>query len=152
MQTLINERGVSILTLLCIATALLLSTLGAEFSDVGSAHSPVFFPRIILTGWIALCVLALLQNLSVSDGGKGIDNLWRLVVMVVAVVVYTNLVTKLGFFLTSAGFALICLPMFGIRKPVILIIYAVAVPGTLVALFNHTLGMPLPTSPFSYLF
>jgi len=33
-----------------------------------------------------------------------------------------------------------------------IVLFAVLVPGALVFLFNHTLGMPLPTSRFTYLF
>ncbi|GIT89612.1 hypothetical protein JANAI62_09030 [Jannaschia pagri] len=140
------------LGVLAIGCALYLSTLGQTFSDVGSAHSPMFFPRIVLSLWIGLAGLALVQSLRTTDGQSRPHSLLRLAILVLAVVIYSNLITTYGFFLCSVGLALVVLPIFGIRHPAIVGVYALAVPGSLVALFNHGLGMPLPTSPFTYLF
>jgi hypothetical protein len=154
MSRFLNERVLVLLALLLVAAALYASSFAQTFSDVGSAHSPVFFPRIVLVLWMGLAVIALAQVLMQGYEAQPIHGIWRLavLVLVLATVVYTNLVTKYGFFLTSAGFAVVCLGVFGLRNPLVVLAYAVAVPGALVLLFNHSLGMPLPTSPFTYYF
>ncbi|CUJ00984.1 tripartite tricarboxylate transporter TctB family protein [Cognatishimia activa] len=152
MSRHLNERVFVLLALLLSAVALYRSSLTLSFSDVGSAHSPVFFPQIILVLWIGLTVIALGQTLMQSVKAQPIDGVFRLIILVAASIAYTNLLTMYGFFLTSALFTLICLPVFGMRHPAILTGYAIAVPGALVLLFNHVLGMPLPTSPFTHYF
>ncbi|MEE2944241.1 MAG: tripartite tricarboxylate transporter TctB family protein [Pseudomonadota bacterium] len=152
MSRHLNERVFVLLALLLSAVALYRSSLTLSFSDVGSAHSPVFFPQIILVLWMGLTVIALGQTLMQSVKAQPIDGVFRLIILVAASIAYTNLLTMYGFFLTSALFTLICLPVFGMRHPAILTGYAIAVPGALVLLFNHVLGMPLPTSPFTHYF
>lgn len=152
MSRHLNERVFVLLALLLSAVALYRSSLTLSFSDVGSAHSPVFFPQIILVLWMVLTVIALGQTLMQSVKAQPIDGVFRLIILVAASIAYTNLLTMYGFFLTSAVFTLICLPVFGMRHPAILTGYAIAVPGALVLLFNHVLGMPLPTSPFTHYF
>ena len=152
MSRVLNEQVFVLLALLLTALALYASSFAQTFSDVGSAHSPVFFPRIILLIWIGLAAIALGQAVMEGTTARPIAGLARLGVLAAACIVYTNILTAYGFFLTSAAFALICLPVFGVRHPVIILLYAVAVPGALVALFNHVLGMPLPTSPFTHIF
>ena len=87
-----------------------------------------------------------------EDDRLSTRGLWRVAVLVAASVVYTNVLTTYGFFLSSVGFVVICLPVFGVRHPVAIVAFALAVPAALVALFNHVLAMPLPTSPFTYYF
>ena len=152
MAQVINERVLVLLVLLLVAVALYASSFTQTFSDVGNAHSPMFFPRIILVMWMGLTVIAIGQAVMAGHQSKPIDGIWRLALLVIATIIYTNLLTTYGFFLTSLVFAVICLPVFGIRHPAIVAAYAVAVPGSLVVLFNHTLGMPLPTSPFTHYF
>jgi hypothetical protein len=72
--------------------------------------------------------------------------------LIVASLIYTNVIGREGFFLPSVIFAVICLLTFGIRNPLVILGYAVAVPGALVLFFNHLLSMPLPVSRFSHLF
>ena len=152
MSRYLNERVLVLLALLLAAAALYASSFAQTFSDVGNAHSPVFFPRIILVLWMGLTVIALVQVLLEGASAQPLHGGWRLGILVLSSVVYTNLVTSYGFFLTSAAFAAICLPVFGVRHPAIVVGYAIAVPAALVALFNHMLGMPLPTSPFTHYF
>ncbi|MEM9813242.1 MAG: tripartite tricarboxylate transporter TctB family protein [Pseudomonadota bacterium] len=152
MSRLLNERVLVLFVLLLAALALYASSFLGSYSDVGSAHSPVFFPRIILTIWIGLTLIALVQAVTDAAEAPPISGLLRLLLLVAAVLIYTNLVTRFGFFLTSAVFSTVCLPVFGVRHPLVVIAYALAVPGALVLLFNHTLGMPLPVSPFTHYF
>jgi len=54
--------------------------------------------------------------------------------------------------LSAVPFSALALWIFNIRSPFIIAAYAVAVPGSIVVLFNHVLKLPLPTSPFTYFF
>jgi len=152
MQRIANERVVVQIALLMIAVALYASTFIQNFSATEVAQSPMFFPRIILILWMGLAVIALIQSILSDEAGRPVANWARIGIVVVATLIYTNVIGSEGFFIPSVIFALICLPAFGIRHPVLVVLFAVAVPGALVLLFNHTLGMPLPTSRFSYMF
>ena len=152
MQRFANERVIVQLALLIVAVGLYASTFGQSFSASDLAQSPMFFPRIILTLWIGLSLIALVQAIRTQADVAPIASWTRIAVVLVSAVIYTNMIGSEGFFLPSVVFALICLPAFGIRNPVIIAVFAVLVPGVLVALFNHGLGMPLPTSRFTYMF
>lgn len=152
MPAYLSERVLMLLTLLIAGAALLVSTFGTEFQALGAAQSPVFFPRIILSLWIGLTLIALIQDVVRREGVAAIDKVGLLIVFVLAALVYANLVTRLGFMLSSVPFAVISLWVFGVRSPLAIAAYAVAVPGVIVLLFNHILKQPLPVSPFSHLF
>lgn len=152
MQRFANEPVIVQLGLLIVAVALYASTFGQSFSASDLAQSPMFFPRIILTLWIGLSLIVLVQVIRTEERTAPIASWTRIGVILIAALIYTNVIGSEGFFLPSVVFALICLPAFGIRSPLIVMLFAVLVPGALVLLFNHTLGMPLPTSRFSYLF
>lgn len=152
MQRFASETVLVQVGLLIIAVALYASTFGQTFSSADLAQSPMFFPRLILALWIGLGVIALIQSIRADARTTPIDSWSRISVVVVATLIYTNIIGSEGFFLPSVGFALICLLAFGIRNPVLLALFALLVPGALVLLFNHTLGMPLPTSRFTYFF
>ena len=76
----------------------------------------------------------------------------RIVAVVVAMAAYVACVTELGFLLSSVGFSLATLLALGIRSPSLTLGYGIAMPAVVFVLFNHALGLPLPTSPFSHLF
>lgn len=152
MNRIVNERVIVQLGLLITAVALYASTFGQNFSSTDLAQSPMFFPRIILALWIGLNLIALVQTILASQASTPIASWARIGIVVVAAMLYANVIGSEGFFLPSVVFALICLPAFGIRNPLLVGLFAIAVPGALVLLFNHTLGMPLPTSRFTYLF
>lgn len=148
----LNENVLVLLGLFLAAAGLYASTIGATYFGEGVAQSPMFFPRIILILWMGLAALGLIQALRTTAPGKPVASLWRVGILVIACVAYTNLIGREGFFLPSVVFAAICLPVFGIRSPWRVALYALAVPGALVLFFNHTLKMPLPVSRFSHLF
>ncbi len=152
MQRLANERVIVQLGLLIVAVALYASTFQQSFSASDLAQSPMFFPRIILTLWIGLAVIALVQTIRADETQAVIASWPRITIVIVAALIYCNIIASEGFFLPSVVFALVCLPAFGIRNPLLVVPFAILVPGALVLLFNHTLGMPLPTSRFTYLF
>ncbi len=152
MQRVLNEPVLVLLGLFLAAAGLFASTFGQEFSSVDTAQSPVFFPRIILTLWMGLALISLVQTLRQKKESAPIESYPRMAALILASVIYTNVIGSEGFFLPSVLFAAMCLFTFGIRNPVTIAIYAVAVPGALVVLFNHLLSMPLPVSRFTHLF
>jgi hypothetical protein len=152
MTKLANERVVVQFALLIAAAALFATTFTQEFTEIDLGQSPMFFPRIILVLWMFLGLIGLVQAVRTDERTSSISSWLRVAVVLISSLIYTNLIGSEGFFLPSVIFALICLPAFGIRNPLLIALFAIAVPGALVLLFNHTLGMPLPTSRFTYLF
>lgn len=152
MQRIAQETVIVQLGLLLTAIALYASTFSQSFSDADLAQSPMFFPRIILVLWAGLSLIGLIQSVRSDHATAPIASWARIGIILVATLIYANVIGTEGFFIPSVVFALICLPAFGIRNPILVALFAFAVPGTLVLLFNHTLGMPLPTSRFTYLF
>lgn len=152
MKRFISEPVLVQFGLLMIAGALLVTTFTQSFTAVDLGQSPMFFPRIILVLWIGLTITGLIQSIRQEATTTPISSGFRIGIILIASLVYTNTIATEGFFLPSFFFALLCLPTFGIRNPLVIVIFALAVPGALVLLFNHTLGMPLPTSRFTHLF
>ncbi|MDC0434433.1 tripartite tricarboxylate transporter TctB family protein [bacterium] len=141
------ERAWLSLTLLLSGCALYASTLGASYADLGGAFSPVFFPRIILSGWILLSMLSMLADVLRAENTVSVR--WRVIVVVTcALFAYIKLISILGFFFSSFLFSIILLAATGQRKWLDILLFSLIVPGSLVALFNHVLTMPLPVSPF----
>jgi hypothetical protein len=75
-------------------------------------------------------------------------NLKPVLIIGVTFVIYVLLLVPLGYFISSAVMGFIVLLALGLRNPVMLALVPLVSAGTLVALFNHLLKMPLPTSPF----
>jgi len=123
------------------------STLGTSYAELGGAFSPVFFPRIILAGWILLALLSLLADV-ISNERKSDDQWLPATVLSIALFAYIKLMPAVGFFIASLVFSVVVLVTTGQRRPVDVILFSIIVPGVLVGLFNHLLTMPLPVSPF----
>ena len=152
MNRILNERVFVLLGLFLVGAGLFATTFQQTYTSVDTAQSPVFFPRIILTLWMGLALIALVQTLREVHANAPVASWFRLGVLLVASVIYTNLIGREGFFLPSVAFAAISLPIFGIRNPLLVAVYAIAVPAALVLFFNHMLSMPLPVSRFTHLF
>lgn len=151
----LNERVVVAAALLAAPVFLLLVSGSAEYADLGGAFSPMFFPVSVLWGWIGIASLTLI--LEVRSTGVKLDKTsakrWAQVAGVtVAMALFVYATTRLGFLLSSIGFVLATLLALQVRNPILVICYSIGVPTVLFVLFNHILGLPLPTSPFSYLF
>lgn len=141
------ERSWLSLLLLIAGCALFTSTLNASYADLGGAFSPVFFPRIILVGWIILALLSLLADVLSSNRQETAQ--WMTVgTIAISLFAYIELMPVVGFFLSSVVFAIIVLLSTGQRKVLDIALFAILVPGALLLLFNHLLTMPLPVSPF----
>lgn len=152
MSRLANEQILTQLLLLLVGVALLLVTFQHQSGGLPVALSPVFFPRIILCLWIVLASVALFQDIARPSKSPPIGLLLSALAYIIATVIYVNLVTRLGFGLSSIPFAAVALWIFGLRNPLVIGAYALIVPAALVVLFNHISKMPLPTSPLTYLF
>jgi len=143
----IGQRSWLSLALLLIGCGLFASTLGTSYAELGGAFSPVFFPRIILAGWILLALLSLLADV-ISNERKSDDQWLPATVLSIALFAYIKLMPAVGFFIASLVFSVVVLVTTGQRRPVDVILFSIIVPGVLVGLFNHLLTMPLPVSPF----
>jgi hypothetical protein len=146
-----TERSLGSVTLLLIPVALLFSTLGLRFADLGGAFSPVFFPRIILWLWLGLAGLNLILTLWHHAPAEA-NPLPRVGLLALLLVAYALAIMPAGFFIASLVFSLVTLWLLGWTKPISLITFSVGLPAALVILFNHWLTLPLPTSPLTYLF
>jgi len=143
----LTQRSWLALVLLILGCALYTSTLGSSYADLGGAFSPVFFPRIILIGWIVLALLLVVADVLSAHTTDTIQ--WLAVVIVsVAMYAYTQFMPVVGFFISSVVFSIVVLLATGQRKPLDVIVFSIAVPGALLILFNHVLTMPLPVSPY----
>lgn len=147
MRTLLTERRIISLLILVLSSGLIASTFGLNFAELGGAFSPMFFPRIILFIMTALAVMNVIIDMRTNADAKPIE-LKPTLIISIAFVAYVLLVVPLGYFISSVAMGFIVLLALGLRSPVMLFAIPVASAGTLVALFNHVLKMPLPSSPF----
>ena len=147
----LNERRLTTLVLLLIAVVLLYNTYGQQYADLGGAFSPMFFPRIILWLWVVLAVLDLGSEL-INRKETDRPQIMRVVIIAFGTLVFLWSMTRLGFFLSAVPLTALILITLNIRKPLPLLAVSVGVPMALVALFNHVLTLPLPTSPFAWWF
>ena len=152
MSNLASQQALSLITLILAAATLLWTASDPSGAEVRIDQSPFYFPRLVLIAGLGLAIFGLGQAVLTPNKGKRLEKPLRLVVIGLGTILYLNVVTAIGYFLASAAFTLVSLPAFGIRDPKFVTAYAVLVPGLLVFLFNHILGMPLPTSPFTYWF
>ena len=152
MLVIVSERVLVLLAVLITAGALFASTMGAEYRLLGAVQSPVFFPRIILGLIIVLALVSMMQDIWAQDTAPQVEKWGALIVFVIGSLLFANAITRLGFMVSAVPFCVLALWVFGIRNLWVTAIYAIAVPGSIVFLFNHVLKLPLPTSPFTYLF
>lgn len=147
----VNERSLIAVALLVIPVALLLSTQGLKFADLGGAFSPVFFPSIALWLWIGLGVINLLSD-ALSTAPQQSKPMWRVAVIALGLIGYAWAIMPLGFLLSSVLFCALCLASLGMRNPLSLAGFSIALPALLFVLFNHVLMLPLPHSSWTHLF
>lgn len=146
-----NERSVVAIVLLVAPIGLLLSTQGLKFADLGGAFSPVFFPSIALWLWIGLAAMNLVSEV-LSKAPSQSAPLWRVALIGLGFVGYALAITPLGFLLSSVLFCVLCLLSLGIRNPIVVAGFSIALPAILFALFNHVLMLPLPHSAWTHLY
>ncbi len=143
---MITERTTVSLTLLLVGVGLFLHTFTLGFADLGGAFSPVFFPRIILVGWIVLALMSLVVDV-IAASTASTTQWWIVASFMLALAGYIALLQPLGFFASSVLFSIAALFASGQRSLRDIALFSILVPGALVVLFNHVLTMPLPVSP-----
>lgn len=146
----VTERQVTSLVVFLIAVALLSQTFGQAYSGLG-AFSPMFFPQIILGFWVLVAAIDLVMQMRQRQGTER-PRLLRVAAIAIATLAFLFAMTGLGFFLSAVPFSILSLVVLGLRSPVSILAVGVGVPAVLVALFNHLLVLPLPTSPFTWWF
>ncbi|PWJ21645.1 tripartite tricarboxylate transporter TctB family protein [Jannaschia seohaensis] len=149
-MSILTERRVTSLVLLLVGMALLSQTFGQAYSGLG-AFSPMFFPQIVLSFWVAVAALDLVAELRQRVVGTR-PQLLRVTVIALASLVFLLAMTRIGFFLAAVPFSAVALVTLGLRRPVPVAAVSLGVPAALVALFNHLLTLPLPTSPVAWWF
>lgn len=147
MTALFTERRVISVIILVLTAGLVVSTFGLKFADLGGAFSPMFFPRIILIILLGLAALNVVIDLLKKPSPTSIE-LLPVVVIGVSFVGYVLILVPLGYFISSVVVGVIILLALGLRNPVQVFLIPLLAAGALIALFNHALKMPLPTSPF----
>ncbi len=147
MSALFTERRVISVIILVLTAGLVVSTFGLQFADLGGAFSPMFFPRIILVILLGLAMLNVVIDLLKPAAGTSIE-LFPVLVIGSSFVVYVLALMPLGYFISSVGVGIVILLALGLRNPAQVVLIPVMGAGAIVALFNHGLKMPLPTSPF----
>ncbi len=147
MSALLSERRVVSLIILMLTVGLILSTFGLEFSDLGGAFSPMFFPRVILVVLLVLAASNVVIDILAQDTSKPIE-LLPVVIISGAFLGYVLLLPTLGYFICSVCVGIVILLALGLRNPIQIVLVPVFSAGALVGLFNHVLKMPLPSSPF----
>ena len=146
----VTERQVTSLVVFLIAVALLSQTFGQAYSGLG-AFSPMFFPQIVLCFLVAVAALDLISQIRHRKSTER-PRLLRVSTIAIASLVFLYAMTRLGFFLSAVPFSIVSLLVLGLRNPVPILTVGIGVPAVLVALFNHLLVLPLPTSPFTWWF
>lgn len=147
MPNLFTERRVISVMVLLLTFGLVMSSFGLQFADLGGAFSPMFFPRIVLFILLGLATLNFVIDMVTAPSSRPIE-LWPVLIIAAAFVVYVLILMPLGYFISSICVGMVILLALGLRNP--LIVFGVPFMGAsaLIVLFNHTLKMPLPASPF----
>lgn len=149
MSKLFTEKRVVSVTILAMTAGLIVSTFGRSFANLGGAFSPMFFPRIILVTLLVLATLNLIIDLRAKSSPQSIE-LLPVFTIGLAFLVYVFLIMPLGYFISSVLLGGVILFTLGLRSLAQIVLIPVCAAGILVALFNHVLKMPLPTSPFTW--
>jgi len=144
---MISERRIVSLLILLLTAGMVVSTFGLQFAELGGAFSPMFFPRIILFVLLALAALNMVMDMMTNPKSKTL-RLAPTLLISLGFLIYVMLIMPLGYFFSSILLAFLILFTLGIRNPLVLVALPIGTAGALVALFNHVLKMPLPTSPF----
>ena len=146
----VTERQVTSLVVFLIAAALLSQTFGQAYSGLG-AFSPMFFPKIVLSFLVTVAAIDLINQIRHRQSTER-PRFLRVGAIAIATLIFLYAMTRLGFFLSAVPFSIFSLLVLGLRNPVSILTVGVGIPAVLVALFNHLLVLPLPTSPFTWWF
>jgi len=112
---------------------------------------PALFPRCLTVAMLIPCVLLFIKGLRARRAGEiqqaavvPAAVTFRALLVVPIMVVYIFLIDIIGFYVTTGLFILIFLLFFGARKPLILIIFPIAMPLVVYAVIGKILHFPFP--------
>lgn len=155
MKTRSTESLTLSVALLIAPLTLLWLGRGATFAELGGAFSPMFFPTVILWFWAGMAAIGVATEILRPDPGRApIDRgRWaRIGAVALCMALFVWGFREIGFALSAIGFSLAVLLILDLRKPLLVAAFSILVPAGFLILFHHVLGLPLPTSPFSYRF
>ena len=125
----------------------------AGIADYG--FSPVFFPEILLFFWLGLSLLLILKAWIEIRGLKPdapnvfSERSYRRPMMCFGITsLYSVLILQIGFLFASMLFAIIFIRLFGYKKWAVAIPIAIVFPVVIWYVFNFSLHVPLPVSPW----
>lgn len=112
---------------------------------------PALFPRSLTLAMLIPCVILLISGYASRESTqteqeqktpKAIN--LRALSIVPIVIVYIFFIDIIGFYVTTALFIFIFLLFFGVRKPVALVIFPIALPIVVYLVIEKTLHFPFP--------
>lgn len=154
-----EARNTLVFSILSMGCALLLlfhatsERYSAGIADYG--FSPVFFPEILLFVWLALSLLlAAKATLSILSSATNLGretsetSFVKPFLCFCLSVFYTFLITKIGFLFASIIFSIFFIRLFGYDRWSVAIPISLIFPIVIWYVFNFSLHVPLPTSPW----
>jgi putative tricarboxylic transport membrane protein len=143
VASILGDRVVAI-AVMVVGIALFIYALGfpqpGQPEDPGTAALP-----LLISGFLVVLGVMLLFNAELGLFLPEPGTRLRTALMVVAGVVYTFLLTALGFVLATLGFMVAGLLIMGIRSPLRLVLVPIAVTLAVYYLFTAALGVYLPS-------
>jgi hypothetical protein len=129
--------------------------IGTFFSNTDVAttaqQSAVFYPRIILTGWIIAGCFTVVSQIRRTDLPESGKLNWKMVSIALVIVAAFIVGMRLfGFLGPGIAFSLVSSWFLGYRKPLLLLLCGVLFPLGLDFLFNNLLMLLLPTASISF--
>lgn len=125
----------------------------AGIADYG--FSPVFFPEILLFFWLGLSLLLTLKAWIEIRGLKPeapnvfSERSYRRPMMCFGITsLYSVLILQIGFLFASMLFSITFIRLFGYKRWVVAIPIAIIFPVVIWYVFNFSLHVPLPVSPW----
>jgi hypothetical protein len=138
--------------MLFIGVAFMLHTYDPVYKGmgIGAGVSPIFYPRIILCAWIALCLCILLEAFFKKPKDEK-ECSWKSVFLMLALIALCiGFMNVIGFLLSSIAFFFASCFTFGYRRLPVLLCTGLLFPVALWFIFVHVLQIPLPTSMWFY--
>jgi hypothetical protein len=144
-----------------LAAVLLLVHAGSEKYVAGIADygfSPVFFPEILLIVWLGLSLVLAIKSflgmrLELEDPDalsleKDANRIAPPILCLILTVLYSVLMVQIGFLFSSVLYSIAFMLIFGYRRMLAILLISTIFPVILWYVFNFSLHMPLPTSPW----